>query len=58
MNIPPIEPEGAVGVAFNQNMVAPKEGTFLPPKLYDNTFGMSSVSLADGSKYEAEFAKS
>ena len=58
MSIPPIDPEGAVGVKFNQDMVAPKEGTFLSPKLYDNTFGMISVSLVDGSVFNAGFNKS
>ena len=58
MKIPPLEPEGAAGVGFNQKMVAPKTGTFLSPKLYDNTFGMVSESLVDGSKFKASFAKS
>ena len=58
MSIPPIDPEGAVGVKFNQDMVAPKEGTFLSPKLYDNTFGMKCVSLIDGSVFSAGFNKS
>ena len=58
MKIPPLEPEGTAGVGFNQKMVAPKEGTFLSPKLYDNTFGMTSESLVDGSKFTASFGKS
>jgi hypothetical protein len=39
-------------------MVAPKEETTLPPKIYDNTFGMSSESLVDGTTFEAKFKKS
>ena len=39
-------------------MVAPKEGTFLKPKLYSKTFGMKSVSLVDGSEFTADFGKS
>lgn len=58
LNIPPIDPKGEVDVAFNQDMVAPDVGVFLPPKLYDNTFGMTSESLVDGSKTTAEFSKS
>ena len=58
MKIPPLDPEGAAGVGFNQMMVAPKKGTFLPPKIYDNTFGMKSESLVDGSEFKAEFSKS
>ena len=58
MKIPPLDPEGAAGVGFNQKMVAPKAGTFLPPKLYDNTFGMSSVSKIDGTTFNADFKKS
>ena len=58
MNIPPIDPKGAVAVNFNQEMMAPKQGTFLSPKLYDNTFSMTSVSLVDGSIFNASFNKS
>jgi hypothetical protein len=39
-------------------MVAPKEGTFLTPQLYENTFGITSISLNDGSSYKATFIKS
>ena len=58
MKIPPLEPEGGAGVKFNQDMVAPKSGTFLSAKLYDNTFGMKSESLVDGSVFEGKFQQS
>ena len=58
MKIPPLDPEGSAGVAFNQPMVAPKDGTFLSPKLYSNTFGLTSESLIDGTIFDADFSQS
>ena len=58
MKIPPLDPEGSAGVAFNEKMIAPKEGSFLAPKLYGNTFGLTSESMNDGTVFEADFGKS
>ena len=58
MKIPPLDPEGSAGVNFNEKMIAPKEGSFLSPKLYGSTFGLTSESLIDGTVFEADFTQS
>ena len=35
MKFPPIKPDGGMGIKFNQEMLAPKEGTKINTKLYD-----------------------
>ena len=57
VKIHPLDPGGSARVSFNQKMVAPKNGTYLSPVLYDKTFGMTSVSLNDGSMFKASFVK-
>lgn len=58
MKFPPIEPDGKMGVGFNQDMIAPKTGTYLSPKLYDNTFGVAVTSKQDGTTFLGGFNKS
>ena len=57
MKILPLDPEGSASIKFNENMMAPKYGITLPPKIYDNTFGLKSESLIDGTKFEGQFSK-
>ena len=58
MKFPPIEPDGGMGVGFNQDMIAPKKGTKLNPKLYEATFGVSVTSKQDESTFTGKFTES
>ena len=57
IKIEPLDPGGSAVVSFNQRMVAPKNGTFLSPNLYESTFGMTSISLNDNTIFTASFIK-
>ena len=58
IRISPLLPDGGVNIGFSQDMLAPKKGTKLRSKIYNNFMDISLESKNDGSEFKGSFGSS